>query len=97
MAQKEQCPAWGQDFNCIEGNSMDDKKPKLIANEYRKIFRPHECDLPDWDAVGFEKWAPATSFTSSTRHRSPLIQQISSPMAVLSRRCALLQVDKSSV
>ena len=55
VAQKEQCPAWGQDFNCIDGNSPDEKKPKLIAKEYRKIFRPHECDLPDWDAVSFEK------------------------------------------
>ena len=55
MSQKEQCPAWGQDFNCIDGNSQDDKRPQLIAKEYRKIFRPHECDLPEWDAVGFEK------------------------------------------
>ncbi|CAL5228102.1 g11175 [Coccomyxa viridis] len=54
-SQKEQCPAWGQDFNCIDANSPEEKKPKLIAKEYRKIFRPHECDLPEWDAVGFDK------------------------------------------
>lgn len=53
--QKEQCPEWGQDFNCIEGNTPEDRKPKLLAREYRKIFRPHECDLPEWDAAGFGK------------------------------------------
>ena len=55
VLQKEQCPAWGQDFNCIDDNSQDDKRPQLIAKEYRKVFRPHECDLPEWDAAGFEK------------------------------------------
>ena len=59
--QKEQCPAWGQDFNCIDANGEADRKPKLIAKEYRKIFRPHECELPEWDAAGFEKYASATS------------------------------------
>ena len=53
--QKEQCPDWGQDFNCIDTNRPEDRKPKLIAREYRKIFRPHECDLPEWDAAGFGK------------------------------------------
>ena len=53
--QKEQCPEWGQDFNCIDTNRAEDRKPKLIAREYRKIFRPHECDLPEWDAVGLGK------------------------------------------
>ena len=55
LAQKEQCPVWGQDFNCMEGNSPEEQKPHLIAKEYRKIFRPHECDLPEWDADGFGK------------------------------------------
>ena len=53
--QKEQCPAWGQDFNCIDGNRVDEQRRELIAREYHKIFRPHECDLPEWDAAGFGK------------------------------------------
>ena len=57
--QKEQCPQWGQDFNCIDANTPEDRRPKLIAKEYRKIFKPHECDLPEWDAAGFERCAAA--------------------------------------
>ncbi|EIE21418.1 hypothetical protein COCSUDRAFT_43154 [Coccomyxa subellipsoidea C-169] len=53
--QASECPAWGQDFNCIEGERPEDRNPELIEQEYRKIFRPHECDLPKWDPYGFEK------------------------------------------
>ncbi len=53
--QKSECPAWAHDFDCMIGESGEDRKPALVAQEYRKVFRPHECDLPKWDAEGFEK------------------------------------------
>ncbi len=53
--QKERCPAWGQDFNCMDVSEPRDRKPELLAREYRKVFQPHECDLPEWDAAGFGK------------------------------------------
>ena len=55
--QASQCPGWGYDFNCLEATSPEEQKPDLIAREYRKVFRPHECELPEWDAAGFDKCA----------------------------------------
>jgi hypothetical protein len=49
------CPKWAHDFDCVAGMTPQDRNPALIAQEYRQIFRPHECDLPTWDAHGFEK------------------------------------------
>ena len=55
--QASECPGWGYDFNCMEATSEEERKPELLAREYRKVFRPHECDLPEWDAHGFDKCA----------------------------------------
>lgn len=53
--QEKDCPAWGHDFDCTKGATSADRNPDLIAKEYRKVFRPHECELPKWDAVGFDR------------------------------------------
>ncbi|CAL8469667.1 g9208 [Coccomyxa elongata] len=53
--QASECPAWAYDFDCIAEDSPEDRKPALLAHEYRKVFRPHDCDLPKWDAKGFDK------------------------------------------
>jgi hypothetical protein len=53
--QEKDCPAWGHDFDCSKGATSADRKPDLVAKEYRKVFRPHECELPKWDAVGFDR------------------------------------------
>ncbi len=72
--QASECPAWGQDFNCIEGERPEDRNPELIEQEYRKIFRPHECDLPKWDPYGFEKCGPRLYFlTHKYRTNMPVL------------------------
>lgn len=50
-----QCPEFAKDFVCGQPYEPARPDPGLYAREFRKVFRPRECELRPWDAAGFER------------------------------------------
>ena len=53
--QEQDCPAWGRDFDCSKAATAANQTMGLVVREYRKVFKPYECELPTWDALAFDR------------------------------------------
>ena len=56
--QKSECPAWGFDFNCVQGERPEDRNPELIAQEYRKYSGPTSATCPNGTLAALKSALP---------------------------------------